>query len=267
MYSFSGGSVGRARGRDGFVKSERTSLIAPLSSAGRADEIAVRITEAIQLGLLQDGERLPSESEFAAQLGVSPVTLREAIAELRERGLVETRRGRWGGTYVKRSLEPDEGPDMMRLRISGAAALRDIADEQVAITGLAARLAAERGSTSNVQRIMSLADQLAAATTRGGRMKADSRFHVEIAIATRSERLTRREVALQAETAGMLWGSHLPQAEVEAISAEHREIAAAIGNEDGGKAGALAEQHVRNNLRRLTSGHLALVASSGKGAS
>ncbi|PXY23809.1 GntR family transcriptional regulator [Prauserella sp. PE36] len=243
------------------MENERHSLIAPLSSSGRADEIAVRITEAIQLGLLHDGERLPSESEFAAQFGVSPVTLREAIADLRDRGLLETRRGRWGGTFVKRSLEPDEGPDMDRLRSSGAAALRDIADEQAAISGLAARLAAERGSSSNVERILMLAEQLATAASRGARMKADSRFHIEVAIATRSERLTRREVALQAETTGMLWGSHLAEVEVEAIAAEHREIAAAIADEDGTKAGFLAERHVRNNLRRLTSGHLALAAA------
>ncbi|MEV0057989.1 GntR family transcriptional regulator [Saccharopolyspora shandongensis] len=242
---------------------ERTALIAPLGSAGRADEIAIRITEAIQLGLLRDGERLPPESEFAAQFGVSPVTLREAIAELRDRGLVETRRGRWGGTFVKRSLEPDEGPDMARLAALTSAELRDIADEQTAIAGLAARLAAERSSPSNVERILSLADQLAAAETRGARIKADSRFHIEIAIATRSERLTRREVALQAETVGMLWGFHLPGSELKKIAIEHRDIAAAISAEDGVQAGSLAEQHVRNNLRRLTSGHFALVDAIG----
>ena len=242
---------------------ERAAVIGRLASAGRADEVTLRIAEAIQLGLLSDGERLPAEVKFARELGVSPVTLREAIANLRERGLVETRRGRRGGTFVKRSLEPDEKPDMIRLGRLAVSSLRDIADEQAAITGLSAQLAAERATPSGVRRILELVDQLAAAGARGQRIKADVRFHVEVAIATRSERLTRREVVLQAETVGMLWGSHLPESEVEQIIREHHEIATAIAEEDGERARNVAERHVRRNLRRLTAGHLMLVDRSG----
>jgi len=238
-------------------------LIGPLASAGRADEITVRIAEAIQLGLFSDGEQLPPEAKFAQELGVSPVTLREAFANLRERGLVETRRGRRGGTFIKRSLEPDEKPDMIKLGQLAVTSLRDIADEQAAITGVAAQRAAERATPSGVRRILDLVDQLAAAGTRGQRIKADVRFHVEVAIATRSERLTRREVVLQAETVGMLWGSHLLEPEVEQIVREHHDIATAIAEEDGDRARDFAERHVRRNLRRLTAGHLMLVDRSG----
>lgn len=237
---------------------EHSILIAPLGAAGRADEIAVRISEAIQLGLLSDGERLPPEAEFAQQFGVSPVTLREAIATLRERGLIETRRGRTGGSFVRRAAEPDESPDIARLRGLSATALRDIADEHLAIATTAATLAAERASEASIKRIFQLADQLRVASTRSDRMKADSRFHIEVAIATRSERLTRHEVAIQAETIGLLWTSHLPDDEIEAQHDEHLAIATAIANEDGETAGALAKQHVSNNLRRLTTTYLSL---------
>ena len=78
------------------------SLISPLAAAGRAEEVVQRVSQAIQLGLFVDGEQLPPETEFAAQLGVSAMTLREALATLRQQGLVETRRGRTGGTFVRR---------------------------------------------------------------------------------------------------------------------------------------------------------------------
>lgn len=225
---------------------------------GRAGEIADRLTEAIHLGLFRDGQQLPPEAEFAQQLGVAPMTLRESISTLRERGLVETRRGRNGGTFVKRSLEPPAEPDLVRLGEISVSALRDLADEQQAISGMAARLAAERATSRSVRRILELVDQLSVAASRGARMKADSRFHVEVAIATRSDRLVRREVALQAESAGMLWLPHLDDDDIAAIGREHHDIATAIAAEDGESAQRAAESHVRRNLRRLTAAHLEL---------
>lgn len=238
---------------------ERAALIAPLNSGGRADELTARLTEAIQLGLVANGHRLPPEHEFAEQLGVSPMTLRDAIAVLRDRGLVETKRGRNGGTFVTRSIEPDETPDRARLAGLPVSALRDICDEQRAITSLAARLAAERASDSSVTKLLALVDRMDSAATRGARMRADSRFHIEVAIATRSERLTRREVSLQAETVGLLWLSELDEAEAVAIVEEHREIAGAIAEQNPTRAQAVAENHVLQNLRRLAGLHLKLV--------
>ncbi len=68
---------------------------------GNAFEITVaRLAQAIKLGLVQVGERLPPERELADRLQVSRVTLREAIRSLREAGFLESRRGRSGGTFV-----------------------------------------------------------------------------------------------------------------------------------------------------------------------
>ncbi len=53
-------------------------------------------------GTLADGDRLPPEGEFAATLGVSRMTLRQALGALEARGLVARRRGRGGGTFVSR---------------------------------------------------------------------------------------------------------------------------------------------------------------------
>src|SRR3954454_14502521 len=68
---------------------------------GNAFEITVaRLAQAIRLGLVAPGDRLPPERDLAERLRVSRVTLRQAIGALREAGYLESRRGRAGGTFV-----------------------------------------------------------------------------------------------------------------------------------------------------------------------
>jgi GntR family transcriptional regulator len=61
------------------------------------------LAEAIGEGVLRDGDRLPAEQDLAQVFGVSRMTLRQALAALEARALVERRRGRQGGTFVRRS--------------------------------------------------------------------------------------------------------------------------------------------------------------------
>jgi DNA-binding FadR family transcriptional regulator len=242
------------------------ALISPLAAAGRAEEVVARVSQAIKLGLFIDGEQLPAEAEFAAQLGVSAMTLREALAVLRQQGLVETRRGRTGGTFVRRPASPPLQELRSRLRGMTVSTLRDLADEQFAVSGTAARLAAARASAGNVRRLLILAEQLRTASSLGSRIRADSRFHIEVALASQSERLTRLEVGLQTQLAELLWLPHDRELDVAEVAAEHHSIAEAIAAEDGERARALAEQHIEHGLRRLTLLRLA-AAEAGLGTS
>ena len=66
--------------------------------------IADDLERSIALGAHAAGERLPGEVEIAARFGVNRHTVRRALAELSERGLVRAERG--SGTYVERSRLP-----------------------------------------------------------------------------------------------------------------------------------------------------------------
>lgn len=68
-------------------------------SVGRASEDVVRqIKGAIHAGKLRPGDGLPSERELSERLGVSRVTIRDALRTLEATGLVEIRVGARGGT-------------------------------------------------------------------------------------------------------------------------------------------------------------------------
>lgn len=236
------------------------TLVPPVTTGSRAEEVVQRITEAITLGLLDDGEKLPAEPELAAQFGVAPMTAREALAALRDHGLVTTRRGRSGGSFVQRPTSPPVEPHLQRLGAMTLSDLRDLADEHRAVAGQAAWLAAGRASAVNVRRLFGLIEQLGAATTRGDRIRADCRFHIEVTVAAHSSRLTRREVSLQAELSAFLWLPIEPPVDVAGMVVEHHGIAAAIVSEDAEGARRLAEAHVDGNLRRLTALHLRLTS-------
>jgi GntR family transcriptional repressor for pyruvate dehydrogenase complex len=72
---------------------------------GRADQVSHQIETAILMGILTEGDRLPTESALASELGISPITLRQSLAALRTKGLIETSRGRSGGSVIRRQIE------------------------------------------------------------------------------------------------------------------------------------------------------------------
>jgi GntR family transcriptional regulator len=67
---------------------------------------------AIAVGQLAPGDRLPAEHDLASWLGVSRMTLRHALSELAQRGLVIRAVGRHGGTFV---AEPKLDQDVTTL--------------------------------------------------------------------------------------------------------------------------------------------------------
>ncbi|MEV6604794.1 GntR family transcriptional regulator [Kutzneria sp. NPDC051319] len=238
----------------------RSHVFAPLGDLGRAEAVTARLTDAISMGLLGDGEQLPSEAELAGQFGVATVTVREALVALRQQGLVATRRGRGGGSFV---ITPDqEAPAswQQRLRAVSLSELRDIGDHYLAVAGAAARLAAERSSPEDVERLWLATEDLrnagAATNDQGsrGQARAERQFHLEVAAAAQSPRLTHQEIQLQGEQGGLLW---LPQSGNG--HAEHGAITEAIARQDGELARKLTEEHILEAVDRLVDMHLNLL--------
>ncbi|MFS8203687.1 FadR/GntR family transcriptional regulator [Streptomyces sp. CWNU-52B] len=76
-------------------------VLRPVRAGNGFEEALEQILQVVRLGLVTGGERLPAERELAQRLGISRVTLREVLKVLQDQGLVESRRGRYGGTFVR----------------------------------------------------------------------------------------------------------------------------------------------------------------------
>lgn len=238
----------------------RIAVFAPLDSGGRVEAVTERLRGAIALGLIGEGEQLPRESELANALGVSTVTLRAALSRLRHLGMVETRRGRGGGSFARPPTDLASARIRRRLRETGAHQLRDLGDTLVSVSTMAARRAAERASPTEVRRLTTLVDALARARTPAECWRADGRFHVEMAAAAQSVRLTGLELALQDEFGELLWytsstGSG-PDGRLHAKAvAEHRTILQAVEAGDVETAREVAELHVEQAVEHVLDMH------------
>ncbi|MGW2521182.1 FadR/GntR family transcriptional regulator [Streptomyces sp. NPDC001617] len=236
----------------------RRAVFAPVDSRARVDAVVRRIGDAIELGLLADGEQLPGESELAGQLGVSTVTLREALMALRQQGLVTTRRGRGGGSFVSRPEVPGEERLKVRLRGWSTEELRDLGDHWAALSGTAARLAAERTEPDDLLQLRRTAEELAHAEDAAARSRVYGRFHVELAAAAQSARLTREQVALQTEVGALLCLVFGDDEYREEVADRHRSVISAVQDGAHESARELAERCVRESTAKLIGLRLAL---------
>ena len=156
------------------------TLFSPVPVRNAFEVTIERLAQSIRLGVLVEGDRLPPERELADTFAVSRVTLREAIKALRDAGLVESRRGRGGGTFVaaprrERARPRSKIEEAIGHSLEDVLSLRKIVEPgAAALTASKALSAADRSS---------LLEYLRAATdcVPTVRRRADSRLHLAIA--------------------------------------------------------------------------------------
>jgi GntR family transcriptional regulator len=88
--------------------------IDPTSGVATYLQLVHQVRQAIQLGVLREGDQLPTIKEVVAQLAINPNTVLKAYRELEHEGLCSGRPG--VGTFVTRSLAPPSLEVQTRLR-------------------------------------------------------------------------------------------------------------------------------------------------------
>ncbi|SOD85545.1 GntR family transcriptional regulator [Streptomyces sp. Ag109_G2-15] len=83
-------------------------------------QIVQQTKQALRLGLLQPGDRLPTAREVVEATAINPNTVLKAYRELEREGLVEARRGL--GTFVRRSLGAAPADSPLRAELEAWAA-------------------------------------------------------------------------------------------------------------------------------------------------
>ena len=210
--------------------------------------VARRLRRAIHLGDLLPGDTFPPERELAETLGVSRVTLREAIRLLEAEGYVKTKRGAEAGLLL---LPQSESLEVIRARVlERYEELQAVLEFRQATEAAAASLAAAR----RTQRDLEVAGATLEALNRSRDMptfrKADGAFHLAVAEAARNPWL--REAIEEARAAMFLpLDAFDPSLPLVTSIAQHRRILAAIRNGDSRGAERAMIIHIQSTRRDL----------------
>ncbi|MHB1345245.1 MAG: FadR/GntR family transcriptional regulator [Thermoleophilia bacterium] len=193
------------------------------------EEAINQIADAVRLGDIAVGERLPSERTLADMMAVSRPTVREAIGALVEVGVLETRSG--GGTMVKTDIVPTdlivERAELKIGEVAGVLEARRLLEPRVA------QLAALYMDDDDLKSLRATIELLrGGADSRERFVLFELRFHMAVARATKNSMVVELMRALfkRLELVRDM-AMHAPDEAGRAIDIHERTLAAICGGD------------------------------------
>lgn len=218
--------------------------------------VVAHLEDVIFGGEHEAGDALPSENELSTELGVSRLTVREAIRTLQARGLVEVSHGRRPVV-----AHPNAAPlhDFFSSAVRrDARGLLELLDVRLAVEVHTAELAARHATRADIVGLEAALDAMRDATDDETAFNlADIRFHAAIAAASGNRMLSLlvegMEEPLQAGRTHSLRGYLSEDNDLRELVGPHERIYEAIAARDATEAAACMRRHLvgtRNDLRR-----------------
>ncbi len=220
------------------------SVLRPVRGHHAFEACVEQLARAIRLGVYPVGSALPPERDLAVRLTVSRATLREAMAALRQAGLVETTRGRGGGTVVTRQ---GRSPYARRVARTTPEQRRDWLDalefRRIVEPGAAYLAASAELRDEQVDQLTDAEATVSSATRPADHRQADSRFHLTVAALTGSDRLIEAVTSVQSSLHEMLGSIPVLEANIGHSHRQHRSLTTAISRGRPDRARRVMEEH------------------------
>jgi DNA-binding FadR family transcriptional regulator len=216
----------------------------PVRAGNAFEETVEQLLRAVKLGAVPPGHRLPPERELAAVLNVSRDTLREAIRVLAGEGIVESRRGRSGGTYVLKLPEPAETGGLRGAVAGLPGGLEDTLVFRRAVETGAAEAAAGRALEPEQRRLLTERQAAAEKAEQADYRLADTRFHLAVAELSGSSALTAAVGEARLRINDLLDAIPMLEVNLKHSAAQHERIVAAILGGDPDTARRAMAEHL-----------------------
>ena len=212
--------------------------------------VAAALEKAILSGELKVGEKLPSEQGLAKEFGVSRNIVREALRDVKARGLLEVKNG--AGSYIARPTSADLGDMLNRLVVLSDSAINDYYEIRFALEVKACELAAQRATAEDIRELDNLIGKMKKnVMLREELGKLDFEFHFVIAKATKNYLFGSLLQPLKSIMTYMFDYSYSPPARKEALQG-HVRLFNALKKKSPKLAGAAMAKHLENSEFNFT---------------
>lgn len=227
-------------------------MFEPVSTGRVSAEIVTRIKGAIRAGELTPGDQLPAERDLTKQLGVSRVSVRDALRMLEANGLIEVRVGARGGAFVTAPAPQLVGEGLADMLLLAEVGPADVTEVRMIFELGLLDLACERATEADVAALHEICDRAEAAHEYVPALSAE--FHTMLARCTHNEALALFALALQAPLASSLQRARAADPQAGRVGMlEHRAIAVAIGAGDAASARRIMAEHLGRTASRVQS--------------
>ncbi|MEM9488395.1 MAG: FadR/GntR family transcriptional regulator [Myxococcota bacterium] len=228
-------------------------MLKPVEKQRVAEEIVEQLRELILTGQYPPGAKLPPERELAKRLGVNRASLREALKKLEHLGLVRIRQG--DGTRVQNFMETG-GIELVSHLLPLATTshpeiVRDMLEFRRIFAREVARVAAQRRTTENLERLRELAGRANQELEPVELFDLDFEFYVALTASTQNRVMgllinTVRD-AVRSYTAVLV---HLT-APVEDVRKHQSDLIAALESNDSERAAELTDAYLGSGAARV----------------
>lgn len=226
--------------------------LTPFVSSGAVNHVYQQLLSAILARKLGDNDRLPSEAQLADQLGVSRPTLREALRMLAQAGIVEQRRGRYGGWVLARRESDSIADSFAVLLILERISLNEIFEARSLLEATAAELAAKSPSESHLEAMLKAIEESEASPASAEIFaRANGHFHLALANASRNGVLTIMMNSIRPLVDYSLGKITLDEASIARANTAHRKILDAIVARDRDAARQAVLDHLGMFRKRI----------------
>jgi len=216
-----------------------------VQKSNKHEIVASALEEAIISGELKVGEKLPSEQALAAQFGVSRNIVREALRDVKARGLIEVKNG--AGSFITRPTSADLGEMLNRLIILSDSAIKDYYEMRFALEVKACELAAQRATEEDLRGLKEIIEKMKDNMMKREELgKLDFEFHSIIAKATKNYLFRSLLQPLESIMTYMFDYSYSATARKEALEG-HIRLFNALKKKNPELAGKAMEKHLENS--------------------
>jgi GntR family transcriptional regulator, transcriptional repressor for pyruvate dehydrogenase complex len=205
--------------------------------------VSAAIERAIIDGALPPGTALPTEQALSERFCVHRSTVREAIRQVEQEGLLQRREGR--RLYVCLPGVNDLAPRATRLLLLQQTTFQELWDVSLVLEPLAARLAAQHATADDLALLEANFDAGLAESGLSALVALDTEFHALVGRAShnRALMLAREPISLLYNTALLPIFERLPQG-CERNEVAHRQILDALQRRDGDAAARWTHKHM-----------------------